>query len=215
MKAICIGLLAGLAAAGCEERRRTVNITFGENLEGLSGFNCVQDGVDPPTPLVARAVDTGGGLRPVFLVVDLLELGNGIPSCRPAQILSWCGTHECRASRGRRVVQELDLSGIVPSAPDVFEQVLGRLMDLDGERIFSDLPEGALILRVVGTVQPEAETLATEADGDYVPFDPSQLLGVAYSCPVVLSAASGQLFLGFDALNTQCEQGVIIASGAF
>lgn len=204
-----------LAAGGCDERVRSVDVGFGEKLEGLSGFQCLQD-ADPSKPLVARVVDSDGNFRPLNLVVDLIEVGDGIPSCRASQILSWCSTRDCHPSEGRRVVLQLDLTEIVPSAPDAVEKVLQLVADLDGKVIFDDVPSGKpLILRVVGTTQAQGGVEATDPQGRYLPFDDASLLGVAYSCPVVLSAASGDLFLGFDALNNRCEAGVVIAAGVF
>ena len=202
-------------ACACEERRRTVDITFGEDLEGLSGFECLQENAPGNPPLIQRAV-SGETILPVNLVVDLISMGDGIPGCRPAQIRSWCATHDCRPSKGRRVIQPLDLSGIAPSQPDALQQVLQRLDALDGVRIFDDVPGGkAILLRVVGTLESESALEQTDSAGRYVVFDTAGLLGAAYSCPVVLSAASGELFLGFDALDNRCEAGVIIAAGAF
>lgn len=206
-----------LFAGACEERRATVDVSFGESLEGLLGFSCVQD-ANPGVPLIARAVaPDGNSFLEVNLVVDLIEMGDGIPSCRPTQIRAWCATHDCHASEGRRVIQPFDeLAGIDPGTEATQDEVLQALANLDGNRIFSDVPSGkALILRVVGTIQPMASLDDTVTSGRYALFDTAGLLGVAYSCPVVLSAASGELFLGFDALTTQCESGVIVASGSF
>lgn len=213
-----IAMLLALAAAllSCEQRVRTVNVVYGDNREGLSGFLCLQDAiVDDDVPLVARAV-SGGTFNTVNLVVDLIDVGNGIPSCRAQQILSWCADYDCHARKGHRVVQELDLTGLNPNSQTIIDQTFERVALLDGSEIFHDVPDGkTYILRVVGSIQPKAELEATGAGGEYLPFDESRLLGVAYSCPVVLASASGDLFLGFDALDNRCEQGVIRAAQNF
>jgi hypothetical protein len=60
-----------------------------------------------------------------------------------------------------------------------------------------------VMLRVVATtetcdaVEPAAGTLPS--------FVSSQLVGCAYSCPVVLASVQGTLALGLPALSDQCE----------
>lgn len=215
MKRIALPLALAGVLLSCEERVRTVNVVYGDNREGLTGFLCAQDAA-PTEPLLARAVAPGGTFYDVSLVVDLIDVGNGIPSCRAQQILSWCAERDCHARENGRVVQPLDLTGLSPASPTIIQDTFERVALLDGREIFADVPAGkTYILRVVGSIQPESELTAKDAEGRYVPFDESRLLGVAYSCPVVLSAASGDLFLGFDTLDDRCEQGVIRASRNF
>ncbi len=193
-------LLCFLGALGCVDSR-SVALTFGATGEGLDGFMC-KDGTGK------QLLDRRSSDAPASLVVDFVRLG-GVPGCRVGQLISWCATHECKPiASTRRCLAGVSLPTGVSTTPR--EELRGQLRDaisqLSGEGVTPDAPDEFVLVRVVGTMQSCAEL---EASADALPaFVPAQLLGCAYSCPVLLDRVEQDVYLGFDTLTGACEQGV-------
>ncbi len=208
-------LLLLLSLAACPQYR-TADLNFGETGEGLDGFLCKdKDGMS----YMLDRLGTSPGFASVSIVADLVSLENGQPGCRTGQLIKWCaptdGGHDCRPLQKRRVC----VSGQLPTGikdtkvrDDQRKAVLTAMRDsLTGKRMITDAPDEFVMVRIVGTMQP-CEEIAPES-GETPPFTDSQLLGCAYSCPVLLDRAD-DVYLGFDGLVGACEQGVRICASS-
>ncbi|MBL8919035.1 MAG: hypothetical protein JNJ54_09270 [Myxococcaceae bacterium] len=203
MRAACLLLLL----AGCAVQRE-VALTFGSEGEGLDGFMCK----DPAGQfLLDRAKDGDGGVRGGSLVVDFVRLG-GVPGCRTGQLMKWCSTHECKPLRHTRACVPLTLPTSMMKREELRAAVLSAMKQTGNTGVLADAPDEFVIVRAVGSLEPCA-TLMPAADAATLPdFDKSQLLGCAYSCPVLLDRVEQDVYLGFETLTAQCEQGVRICS---
>ncbi|MFZ5442865.1 MAG: hypothetical protein ACOZQL_22860 [Myxococcota bacterium] len=191
-------LLCVASLAGCVQTR-TVAVSFGANGEGLDGFLCEDTSGQR---LISRAPP--GGM--VSLVVDFVTLG-GVPGCRTGQLMEWCKTHDCRPHPAKRSCVEVPLEVRGTSRPEVRAALLESLRAAGAKEAVADAPDEFVLVRIVGTTQPCTEV--TQKDGElFVAFDPSKLLGCAYSCPVLLDHVEDDVYLGFDTLTASCESGV-------
>lgn len=195
--------LASLVVASCTESRR-VGVTFGAEGEGLDGFMCRDKA---GSELLDRLVDPSGAVRPANLVVDLIRLG-GVPGCRSGQLVKWCAVHECSAIASSRSCVTVNLPADVSTLerPDLRARILDSLRAVSGHSIVEDAPGEFLLLRIIGTAQ-SCDEMMTSAD-EIPLFDPEQLVGCAYSCPVLIDEVEQDVYLGFETLTAQCEQGV-------
>lgn len=198
---VCLVLLACVEA-------RSVTITFGEAGEGLDGFMC-RDSTG--TPILSRLEDASGQMQPAALVLDFIRLG-GLPGCRSGQVVSWCADHPCAPIAEHRAcvpVQFSPIDGL--SRPQLRAAVLDSLRSLGGTALTPDAPDEFVLVRMVGTAQACGE-VERRPDGTLPPFDEARLVGCVYSCPVLLDALEGDLYLGFDTLTDLCEQGVRVCA---
>jgi hypothetical protein len=209
LKRLVLGSLLALALlASCDEVRQ-VRLTFGEEGEGLDGFLCREpDG----SYLLSHAVPPSGGAVPSSLVIDFVRLG-GLPGCRSGQLIHWCADHDCAVIPEHRVCLPAPLPDITGlPRPEAREQIREALRNLSGDTVASQAPDDFVIVRATATLQPCDELLAS---GGAVPtMKEEELVGCAYSCPVLLNAIEDDVYLGFDTLTEQCAQGVhVCASG--
>lgn len=189
-----------LLLASCAPTR-TVQLTFGESGEGLDGFMC-RDQND--ALLLKRAHEDGAA----SLVFDFIEL-KGVPGCRTGQLVSWCRTHECKPRTETRGCVPVNFAAPEETRPKLREQLRESMRAVRGAEAIADAPNEFVLVRVVGTTQSCDEVLADAAK----PFEPQQLLGCAYSCPVSLDDVTDEsVYLGFDGFVDNCSQGVLICS---
>lgn len=195
-------VLLSLLLVGCVETR-TVAITFGEDGEGLDGFLC-KDGSGQQ--LLSRVPSDGKA----SLVVDFVKLG-GVPGCRTGQLMKWCQAHDCAPLQRTRSC--LDVTLPAPGAPreELRAAVLASLRASGTRDAIADAPDEFVLVRVVGTTQRCDEVLPS-GDGPLPTFDPTKLVGCAYSCPVLFDKVEQDVYLGFETLTAACEQGVRICS---
>lgn len=186
--------------------QREVALTFGPEGEGLDGFMCRP----PGGPfLVERARQPDGGVRPGALVFDFVRLG-GVPGCRTGQLIKWCETHECKPLRSTRACVPIALPVLPPvmSREDLRQPLLSAMKQISNSGVLDDAPDEFVIVRVVGSLQ-SCEALTPAADAPELPaFDKNELIGCAYSCPVLLDRVEQDVYLGFETLTGLCEQGV-------
>lgn len=191
-----------LLLCGCVETR-SVSITFGSEGEGLDGFMC-KDAAG--AMLLSRLPPDGRA----SLVVDFVRLG-GVPGCRTGKLVNWCSTHECKPIQSTRSCVELTLP--LPGAPreELRAQLLAALRAAGSREAIADAPDEFVLVRVVGTAQA-CDSLLPSGGAPLPEFDKSQLVGCAYSCPVLFDKVEEDVYLGFETLTAQCDQGVRICS---
>lgn len=196
-----------LLLASCTVQRE-VALTFGSEGEGLDGFMCR----DPAGQfLLDRAKDGDGGVRGGSLVIDFVRLG-GVPGCRTGQLMKWCATHECKPLRHTRACVPLTLPTSMTKREELRAAILSAMKQTGDTGVLADAPDEFVIVRAVGSLEP-CSALMPAADAPALPdFDKGQLLGCAYSCPVLLDRVEQDVYLGFETLTAQCEQGVRICS---
>ena len=201
-------LLAVLLCA-CPEVRH-VSVTFGAEGEGLDGFMC-KDAAGKL--LLERLNDAGGGAKPACLVYDFLDLG-GVPGCRSGQLVQWCAVHACRVLSETRFAIAVDLREQLPLAPrdELRRALLAKMKGLRDD-LYLVAPVHPAMLRVVATAQPCEQLTGPGPDGGQAGFLPDQLVGCAYTCPVPFGQIDQDVYIGFDGLTSQCEQGVRICGG--
>jgi hypothetical protein len=197
----------GLLLASCIEIRQ-VELTFGDQGEGLDGFMCRDTS---GTPILTRLQDGSGQMQPAALVLDFIHLG-GLPGCRSGQVMSWCVDHPCAPIPEHRacVSAQFSTAGGL-TRQELRASVQQTMSSLEGTLVTGDAPDEFVLVRLVGTAQT-CEELARRPDGTLPDFDDAKLVGCVYSCPVLLDALEGDLFLGFDTLTDICEQGVRVCA---
>ncbi len=195
-----IGLLAGCSV------QKEVAVSFGSEGEGLDGFMCK----DSTGKYLLDRAQNDGGIAPASLVVDFVRLG-GVPGCRTGQLIKWCATHECRPLSSSRACVPTTVPAITTGM--MREELRAALLSafrLTGENgVIGDAPDEFVIVRVVGSLE-SCSQLMPPMGTELPAFDKTKLLGCAYSCPVLLDRVQqGQdVYLGFETLTAQCEQGV-------
>lgn len=203
-RALVLGLVL---AAGCTPTR-TVSVTFGTDGEGLDGFLCKDAS---GKFLLERLQEADGGTATASLVVDFIHLG-GVPGCRTGQLIKWCESHDCSPLRTTRSCVTVPL----PSRTDGLTRdalrtaVLNAMKQADAAEVIADAPDEFVLARVVGTTQPCAD-IAPVAPAELPAFESADLLGCAYSCPVLFDKVEQDVYLGFETV-TGCEQGVRICA---
>lgn len=221
-------LLLPVFLLGCQpEEVVTAQLTLAQIQRGdvyaLSGFACTTSDGRPAVmqseALGARAftaseTQQGAVVVNATLVLDYIRLG-GYPRCRANTILNYCAEEgrDCVPMASERVC--IDLEPLTISV-----ETLQQLTELkrNGSSLFADFvrervsgsvvtsgaPDEEAILRLVGTTETCAQI---EARGG-LDFDTDKLLGCSYSCPLVPSAARGEILLDFEGVG-RCENDVI------
>jgi hypothetical protein len=191
----------------------SVHVTFGDNGEGLDGFLCkdktgmqvldrmeASAGVDGGVLGADGGVDAPGGVGHAALITDFLTL-SGVPGCRTSQLIDWCSSHDCHAIDGTRQCTEIELpTGVTGLPRETIRAAVKANIDAlhdAGTDIIGQAPQGFVMLRIIATAQTCAEAL-----------DTTRLVGGAYSCPVDFNAVQQDVYVGFDTLAGQCEQGL-------
>lgn len=193
---LLLGLLAGCAPT------RTVELTFGENGEGLDGFMC-KDSSD--ALLLDRLPPGGAG----SLVFDFIEL-QGVPGCRTGQLIEWCKTRNCIPRPETRTCVPITFAQpLADTRAALRAQLRTAMSEVRGHQASEDAPDDFVLVRVVGTTEGCDAVMGRATS---VPLDPAQLLGCAYSCPVLLDRVETAVYLGFDGFVENCSQGVLICS---
>jgi hypothetical protein len=206
LRRLAVALVA--VAVACTAAR-SLQVTFGQNGEGLNGFLCRDS---KQNPLLLRLKQADGGFAAGNLVVDFVAL-QGLPGCRTGQVLDWCTQHSCGPMPGTRVcipaVQFPDVTGMTrPQMRAAIYSALNAVAD-SGTQIVSQVPNDPVLVRIVATTESCDAVNNTDSTGNYTAFVDTALFGCAYSCPVQLDSVSGgQVYLDFDTLDETCEQGV-------
>jgi hypothetical protein len=200
-------LLALLLLCACTQTRN-VSLTFGSDGEGLDGFLCKDNA---GAYLLQRARRPDGTALTTSLVIDFVRLG-GVPGCRTGQLVKWCATHACTPIESRRSCVSVTLpTDTSPPREDLRAAVLAAMRRADATGITPDAPDEFVLVRALGTTQ-SCDELAQAASGALPPFDATKLIGCAYSCPVLFDKVDQDVYLGFETLTAQCEQGVRICA---
>lgn len=220
-----------LVLTGCQgEEVYTAKVVLAEiklrDKSTLSGFACsTSDGrltTNKSRALLARAFTVSETDRSIVvlratMVMDYVSLG-GYPRCRATEIVNYCTEegHSCKPVSALRTCIDLDpleipirslgeAVDLVDNAGQVFADYVKER--LAGQVFTDDAPDTESILRLVGTVESCEEI---EARGDLA-FEPEALLGCSYSCPLVPSAARGEILLDFEGIGA-CENDVVTCS---
>lgn len=161
--------------------------------DGATGLGCVDSSSGR---LLAERGLTPGGAFAATIVLDYLAF-DGVPSCRPTQLLGWCDARGCPVVR-----RDCERVGLDAPLPGSAEQIQRALLDQLGARspVTGDAPDGVVIVRMVMTTQPCAELR------EVVNYDCDALMGCVYSCPVQLDEVSGPVLLELDALSDRCTE---------
>jgi hypothetical protein len=153
--------------------------------------------------LDVRAVGAGRAFH-VAVLIDFIDLGGGLPTCRPSDLARWCTDHSCGPitddPASARVCFDFDQP---LGAEDAVKAMGDVLAALDGKLVSADAPQQPVIVRAVATAQRCSELGAAGAA-----YDPAQLVGCAMSCPVQLAAVSGDVLLDLPTLSDMCEASV-------
>jgi hypothetical protein len=184
----------------------------------LSGFACTERDADlkKPTYLLQRAMtsDQDDIRLQATVVVDAIRL-DGYPRCRLSEIANFCTAkgQACAPITSERRCFDLPAKSFpVQNAVDR-AQLLARLGNefasyinegLEGKLLTNDALGQEVLLRLVGTTQ----TCAELEQAGTLTFVADRLLGCTYSCPLVLSAARGEIVLDSEAIG-RCEDQVI------
>ena len=194
-----LALLFALAAC---QQAHVVTIQLGPSGDTLTaGFACVQD-ADPTRLLAGRAIQPGGGLR-FSIIVDIVTLGGQLPGCRGEELFEACGDGACEVvprADGTRYCRDIDVdqAAVIAAMNNNLTPLLDAIRtQLREEPVTLDAPDVPVLLRAVATTE-SCDALAPE-------FDPTRLVGCAYSCPAQLDDVDGPIALSLDALTRQCE----------
>ncbi len=193
----------------------------------LAGFACsTSDGTitaNKSRALLARAFKASETnpklvILRATVVMDYVALG-GYPRCRATEIANYCGDegNDCNPVQSRRTCLDLEpveipvatfsaALDLIDTAGAVFAKYVKE--QVSGELVTRDAPDTESILRLVGTTETCAEIEAR----DGLAFDEDRLLGCSYSCPLVPSAARGEILLDFEGVGA-CERDVITCAG--
>ena len=186
--------------AGCAPTR-TVSLTFGSEGEGLDGFMCKDDG---GRYLLERRPADGAA----SLVFDFIAL-QGVPGCRTGQLLEWCKNHDCSPLPAARSCVPVQFEAPDADRETLRAQLQQAMRAVRGQEAIGDAPDEFVLVRVVGTTETCEQVLSRSTKE---PLVTSQLLGCAYSCPVLLDRVDQAVYLGFDGFVGKCAQGVLICS---
>lgn len=148
------------------------------------------------TPRLAPCAMTcaTGVCRTQAYVFDFIEVG-GVPSCRGASLVDWCGEPgRCRVAQRRCFDVDACVSG---SAGNTAMSVAAGLRAASGGVIDDAPPSATVLVRVVGSAQSCADIAATGVMR-------TDVFGCAYSCPTQLATTDGPLQLDLDALDSEC-----------
>jgi hypothetical protein len=224
-------LVCTLLAGACDgsTRVREVELAFAERTNtsapdagSLAGFTCLQTEVidaGAAETLVHRALGPArAGMRSLSLsmVVQAFALEDN-PGCRDTALANYCGPDDgrCRLLPGSTFCTPLEsepLPATTTSRAVRLHAALTALITdpdagLSGALFTNEPPAGWTLLRAVGTTETcEGVLSAGHA------FDPAQLVGCAFTCPVVLSAWSGKLWFDSAAAG-RCEAQVQACAG--
>jgi hypothetical protein len=194
---LVLGLLAG-----CKQVD-TVHLAFGvtATVHTPVGFRC-RDSTGKF--LDARAVGAGRSFH-VSILVDFIDLGGGLPTCRPSDIARWCTDHACAPITDDpahdRVCFDYDTQ--LGVGDDAVHAMGDALAQIDGTLITDDGPTRPVIVRAVATAQRCRDLTAPTAA-----FAVDQLVGCAMSCPVQLDSVSGDVLLDLPTLSDMCQASV-------
>jgi hypothetical protein len=145
-------------------------------------------------PLAACATSCATGVcRRAAYVFDFVEVP-GVPSCRGAALVDWCGTPgRCRVAARRC----FEVDTCVSSSAATSASVHDGLRAATGGVVLDSPPSSTVLVRLVGTAQ-------SCADVDTTGLTRSDVFGCAYSCPVQLTSTQGAVQLDLDALDDDC-----------
>jgi hypothetical protein len=202
MRRALLGMTLAIAACNIQKE---VKLTFGDTGEGLDGFMCKDSAGQP---LLDRLAEPDGGVLTASLVTDFVSLGGLPDGCRTGQLIKWCSGHTCAPVATTRKCTEIVLPTRVKDLPraEVRRLILDKLKTLKENIVSENAPDGPVMLRVLATAQPCSAVMV--ADGKLPAYDKPSLVGCAYSCPTLFDQVGQDVFLGFETLTDQCEQGV-------
>ena len=133
-------------------------------------------------------------------------LGGSLPGCRGEELFAACGGGACEIVTrpdGTRYCEDITVSqaDVAAAMKDNFAPMLNSIRtQLQAQPITLDAPDDPVLIRSVATTESCAAVPAA--------FDPTQLVGCAYSCPVQLDEVDGPVALSLDTLTRACEREV-------
>jgi hypothetical protein len=165
------------------------------------GFAC-GDPMAPGSSMFARAVTPTRRLQ-FSLAIDMIELPGHVPSCLGEEIKATCENGECPYDLANRSCIHVDVQ-LPPAANDTAQIV--KLVDdwlkQNAPVVFGNAPDGAVIVRAIAIDGPTCDEVLTSTN----------ILGCAYSCPVVLDQIDGVLSLGLAVQDNLQDPATCVAA---
>ena len=198
-----------LSLLACQ-RTHDVTIELGPDNQRISvGFQCRR--LD--NTFIGDIALAGDRLK-FRVVVDIIDLGGGLPGCRGEELVQTCATPgRCSIatrSDGTRFCAELDLPIALLGLADQSQLVATVHDQLTKQAITTDAPDRPVLIRSVATTETcdafEGAGAATHA------FAQAQVIGCAYSCPVQLDDIAGPIALSLDVFDDHCEAQVKVCA---
>jgi len=192
-----------LMVLGCE-RTHDVSIRLGPDDKSVTtGFQCRR----ADDTFIGDIALVGDRLK-FNVVVDFIDLGGGVPGCRGEELVKTCKQPgACTIATTTRYCAPLDLPVALIGQADQ-KQLIGLVHDqlVAQGAITTDAPNGPVLVRAVATTESCAAITPGHA------FTPDQVIGCAYSCPVVLDEIGGPIGLSLDVLDDHCEAQVKVCA---
>jgi hypothetical protein len=177
---------------------RHVTLLLGPDDTTLTtGFTC-DDPNGSGLPLLAEAWSGSNDMLTFQLVVDVIDVGEHVPSCLGEDIEAACADGACQlsvADAPMRFCQTVTVGPItqLAGAP---QQVIDKLQQ-EFPTVIAQAPNRPVIVRAVATSEGCAE-LGSATGGVWPALDSTMALGCAYSCPLNLNDADGIVSLGLN-----------------
>jgi hypothetical protein len=188
--------VAMLLLAACTADVNSVTLTLPER--GANGLRCVETDETSPA-LINRTPVLADGAH-LSVVLDYLRF-EGLPSCRPLDLLGWCEDRTCPIVR--RNCREIVVPPPFMTEPPMLQATLLDAI-AEGGPLTDDAPDGVVVLRVTFT-RESCDALAALGS----PFPKprcADLIGCVYSCPVQLDEVEGEVLLELDSLGAICNE---------
>lgn len=185
--------LALLLLVGCTSQNE-VQLILPPN--GAAGLACVDSSTG--NPLLSERAQFVDGAAVFSVAVDYLSF-DGVPSCRPTQLLQWCSNLGCPAVARDCLDVRLE-PPIENDLPNLQRQVLDALAEQG--TVTANAPDGVVVIRMAVSTQS-----CEEIGGG--PHRCDQLLGCVYSCPVQLDEVEGMVLLELDSLGDVCDETIV------
>jgi hypothetical protein len=185
-----------LVLVACTADVNPITLTLPER--GANGLRCVE--TDPASEeLIDRTPVLADGAH-LTVVLDYLSF-EGLPSCRPLDLLRWCEDRTCPIVRRNCREVVVPPPFMVPA-----NELQAKLMDAiaAGGPLTADAPDGVVVLRVTFT-RETCDALAA-VESPYTKPRCADLIGCVYSCPVQLDEVEGEVLLELDSLGTICNE---------
>ncbi len=192
---LAVGLVLALAltpALGCREHHAVrLNAGFDRDSGLPDGYQCEDSS---GTILLERVKQS----RLFSVRVDFMRVSGGVPVCREGDLHTWCEDHLCERITPTPLCFDADYTGGAAS----LQPALAALARLRDEVVIRDAPDGVVMVRMIGTLQPCAEDVV----------NPDLVVGCSRSCPIRLDEVSGDVLLTLGGFPRDCERNIKVCA---